>query len=128
MKTHNVVEIFNFFLYQENLLKESASYPFNAGRKFEEKLGYIDPLEIKEELVRLAFVLKEDKQTLKTAKKILNYICMKYLIEVYPNLFIALRVLLTCPLSIAGAEKTFSKLTLIKTFHRSTIMDDRLSS
>ena len=48
----------------------------------------------------------------------------------YPNfnLFIALRVLLTCPLSIACAERSFSKLKLIKTFNRSTMKDDRLSS
>ena len=50
--------------------------------------------------------------------------------ELYPNfnLFIALRVLLTCPLSIAGAERSFNKLKLIKTFNRSIMMDDRLSS
>ena len=53
---------------------------------------------------------------------------MKHLMEVYPNLFIALRVLLTCPLSIAGAERSFSKLKLIKTFNRSTMMNDRPSS
>ena len=51
---------------------------------------------------------------------------MKHLMEVYPNLFLALRVLLMCPLSIAGAERSSSKLKLIKTFNRSTMMDDRL--
>ena len=53
---------------------------------------------------------------------------MKHLMKVYPNLFITLRVLLTCPLSIAGAERSFSKLKLIKTFNRSTMINDRLSS
>ena len=53
---------------------------------------------------------------------------MKHLMELYLNVFIALRVLLTCPLSIAGAERSFSKLKLIKTFNRLTLMDDRLSS
>ena len=53
---------------------------------------------------------------------------MKHLMEVYPNLFIALRVLLTCPLSIAGAERSFNKFKLIKTFNRSTMINDRLSS
>ena len=46
--------------------------------------------------------------------------------EVYPNLFIALRVQMTCFISAASAERSFSKL--IKTFHRSTTMDDRLTS
>ena len=125
---HDVVEIFNFLLNQQNLLKESKCNSFNAFQKFEEKLGDIDPLEMKDELVPFALLIKENKKTLKTAKDFLNYICMKHLMEVYPNLFIALRVLLTCPLSIAGEERSFSKLKLIKTFNRSTMMDDRLSS
>ena len=127
-KMHDVVEIFNFLLNQQNLLKESECNSFNSCQKFEEKLGDIDSLEMKDELVRFALLIKENKKTLKTAKDFLNYICMKHLMEVYPNLFIALRVLLTCPLSIAGAERSFSKLKLIKTFNRSTMMDDRLSS
>ena len=35
---------------------------------------------------------------------------------------------MTCPISVASAERSFSSLKLIKTFHRSTIMDHRLSS
>ena len=46
--------------------------------------------------------------------------------EVYPNLYIALRVVMTCLISAASAERSFSKL--IKTFYRSTSMDDRLTS
>ena len=65
---------------------------------------------MQDELMHLALIIKENKQTLKTANDFLNYICMKHLMEVYPNLFIALRVLLTCSLSIAGAERRFSKL------------------
>ena len=62
---------------------------------------------MQDELVHLALIIKENKQTLKTANDFLNYICMKHLMEVYPNLFIALKV---CSLSIAGAERRFSKL------------------
>ena len=35
---------------------------------------------------------------------------------------------MTCPISAASAERSFSKLKLIKTFHRSTTMDDRHTS
>ena len=48
--------------------------------------------------------------------------------KVYPNLFIALPVVMTCPISAASAERSFSKLKLIKTFHRSTTMDGRLTT
>ncbi|XP_065650601.1 uncharacterized protein LOC136078736 [Hydra vulgaris] len=49
----------------------------------------------------------------------LNYINSKCLQEVYFNVAIALRVLLTCPVAAA---------TAIKIFHRSTMIQDRLSS
>ena len=53
---HDVVEIFNF------LLKERECNSFNACQKFEEKLGDIDPLEMKDELVRFALLIKETKK------------------------------------------------------------------
>ena len=73
-------------------------------------------------------IVKENKEDLKTANDFLSYIYRKHMLEVYPNLSIALRVLLTCPVSVACAERSFSKLKLIKTFHRSTMMDERLTS
>ena len=48
-KMHDVVEIFNFLLNQQNLLKKSECNSFNACQKFEEKLGDIDPLEMNDE-------------------------------------------------------------------------------
>ena len=45
--------------------------------------------------------------------------------EVYPNVFIALRIMLRYP---DTAAKRFSKLKLIKTFNRSHMTDSRLSS
>ena len=65
---HDVVEIFNFFLNQQNLLKKSECNSFNACQKFEEKLGNVDPLEMKNELVRFALLINENKKTLKTAR------------------------------------------------------------
>ena len=85
---HDVVEIFTFLLNQQNLLKKSECNSFNACQKFKEKLGDIDPLEMNDELVRFALLTKENKKTLKTARDFFNYICMKHLIELYPNLFI----------------------------------------
>ena len=35
---------------------------------------------------------------------------------------------MTCPISAASAERTFCKLKIIKTFDRSTTMDNRLTS
>jgi len=48
--------------------------------------------------------------------------------EVYSNIFIALRIMLNCPNTVAIAERNFSKLKLIKTFNMSHMTNRRLSS
>ncbi|XP_065665525.1 zinc finger MYM-type protein 1-like [Hydra vulgaris] len=64
----------------------------------------------------------------KDALEILKYITANSLIEIFPNLFIALRILLTSPILVASAERSFSKLKLIKNYLRSTMGQDRLSA
>ena len=49
------------------------------------------------------------------------------LIYAYPNLTTLLRILGTISVSTAGAERSFSKLKLIKTYLRSTMGEERLS-
>ena len=46
--------------------------------------------------------------------------------KVFPNIDIALRILLTLPISVACGERSFSKLKLIKNYLRSTMTQDRL--
>ena len=46
--------------------------------------------------------------------------------KVFPNLAVALRIFLTLPVTVASAERSFSKLKLIKTYLRSTMTQDRL--
>jgi len=48
--------------------------------------------------------------------------------EVYPNVFIARRFMLNCLNTVASAERSFSKLKLIKTFNRSYMTNSRLFS
>lgn len=46
----------------------------------------------------------------------------------YPHVTILYRLLGTISVSTAGAERSFSKLKLIKTYLRSTMHEERLSS
>jgi hypothetical protein len=48
--------------------------------------------------------------------------------DLYPNTWIAMRILLTIPVTVASGERSFSKMKLIKTYLRSTMSQDRLSS
>ena len=47
--------------------------------------------------------------------------------DIFPNLWTSLRILLTIPVTVAKGERSFSKLKLIKTFLRSTMLEDKLS-
>lgn len=48
--------------------------------------------------------------------------------DVMPNLWVALRIMLTIPITVASSERSFSKLKLIKTYLRSSVSEDRLNS
>ena len=50
------------------------------------------------------------------------------LTDVFPNTCIALRIMLTVPVTVASGERSFSKLKLIKTYLRSTMNQERLTN
>jgi hypothetical protein len=48
-------------------------------------------------------------------------------VDCYPNVSIAYRILLTVPVTVATAERSFSKLKLLKNYLRSTMLQQRLN-
>lgn len=50
------------------------------------------------------------------AANILNMIYKENMVDLYPNLSICLRVLLTVPITVASGERSFSILKLIKNY------------
>ena len=62
-----------------------------------------------------------------TTLELLVFLKEKNLKEVYPKMWIALRIAVTITLTVASAERSLSKLKLIKTYLRSTMSQERLS-
>jgi len=46
----------------------------------------------------------------------------------FPNFYVALRTLLTIPITVASGERSLSKLKLIKTYLRSSMGQERLNN
>lgn len=59
---------------------------------------------------------------------LLNAICKMQLQSIFGEVCIALRIFCTLPVTVAGGERAFSKLKLIKNYLRSTMSQDRLCS
>ncbi|XP_056646519.1 uncharacterized protein LOC130451497 [Diorhabda sublineata] len=69
------------------------------------------PYELYEELQNM---IPNLPNTIKDVKHLLQYIIENYLKEIYPNINIVIRLLLTIPLSTASAGRSYSKLILVK--------------
>nr|TKW40962.1 hypothetical protein SEVIR_1G281800v2 [Setaria viridis] len=62
--------------------------------------------------------------SLMSAFEILEFVIAK---DCYPNVSLAYRILLTVPVTIVLAERSFSKLKLLKNYLRSTMSQERLN-
>ena len=61
-------------------------------------------------------------------QSLFEYLLVNNRFTTFPNIFIALRIYLTMPVTVASGERSFSKLKLIKTYLRSTISQERLNN
>lgn len=102
-----------------------------ACKRLEEALSYnemsdIDGEDLFHELSIVHTLVKD--QRIHHALDILNAIMKRNLENVLPNAVIALRIMLTCPVSVASGERSFSKLKIIKNYLRNSMNQERLNS
>lgn len=91
----------------------------------------IDGLELFEELKLLNKIIRKEAEVKKTRVTVafsLKYIISNDLQNIYPNVYIALRIIATIPITEASCERSFSVLKLIKSYLRSVMSQLRLSA
>jgi len=71
--------------------------------------------------------LNKDCEDIST-NDVLKFMITNDMISSYPNLSTLYKIFYTLPVSSATAERSFSRLKLIKTFLRSTITEEKLSN
>lgn len=72
--------------------------------------------------------MKSFPTDISSPSEMLDYIYKENILDLYPNMSIALRLLLTLPVTVASGERSFSKLKLIKTYLRSTMSQETPSA
>jgi len=124
-------DVFNFLWHIEDFGKCSEQDQFKLCKKLEETLTDKDrnekDIDGTELLHELQFLQNGNKNTTSLIETI-NYITTNNLTHSFPNISIALRILLTIPVSVATAERSFSKLKLTKNYLRSRIGQERLQN
>lgn len=80
--------------------------------------------DLQEELRDVSRILQHSMKPL----DVINYLYQNNLNTLYPNTCIALRILLTLPVSVASGERSFSKLKLIKNYLRNSISQSKLTN
>ncbi|XP_020266285.1 uncharacterized protein LOC109841754 [Asparagus officinalis] len=86
--------------------------------------GFQKNIDLNDMFSELRVLQKTLPDVSKTAAQILEFVKSA---DCYPNVLIAYRILLTLPVTVASAERSFSKLKLIKTYLCSTLLQERLN-
>ncbi|XP_065665426.1 uncharacterized protein LOC136086860 [Hydra vulgaris] len=129
-------EKFEFLLYVEGLcFNTEFNHLKDQCKKFGEvySLQYfrvrcsdVDGRELYEEILDCRMLLTSRKDKLSSPEQLLMFIVEYRDENVFPNMRIALQILLTIAVSVASCERSFSKLKLINSYLRASMGQSRL--
>jgi len=117
------------FIYDMNILRSISKEDLykhccDLGTVLQEgEKSDIQSFELYEEL---QLIISSLPDFIKDAKQLIKYIIENNLQEIYPNVYITVRIMLTIPVSTASAERSFLKLKIIKNYLRNTMTQERL--
>jgi hypothetical protein len=125
----NHENVFSFLFKLSNVQDRSQLF-INCNRlrdklSANDSVSDIDADDLCEEIISCQSLFKDFNNDI---TKILEFIFLNNLTAICPNITISLRILLTMPVTVASAERSFSKLKLIKNYLRSTMSQERLSN
>ncbi|XP_050529651.1 uncharacterized protein LOC126899133 isoform X2 [Daktulosphaira vitifoliae] len=119
------------FIYDMNILRSISKEDLykhccDLGTVLQE--GEKSDIQSFELYAELQLIISSLPDFIKDAKQLIKYIIENNLQEIYPNVYITVRIMLTIPVSTASAERSFSKLKIIKNYLRNTMTQERLSA
>ena len=119
----------NLFCFLWQYLELSEDQILEACNVFGKKYANdVSKKDLKEEMLRLKAIHSANFGNSSLPPfELLSTIKKFSLEEIFPNVCIGLRMFCTLPVTVASAERSFSKLKLVKNFLRSTTGQERLS-
>ena len=119
----------NYFCFLWQYLQLSEDQTLEACEAFGKKYANdVSVNDLKEEMLRLIAIHTANfGNSSLPPLELLSTIRKLKLEEIFPNIWVALRMFCTLPVTVASAERSFSKLKLVKNFLRSTMGQERLN-
>ncbi|XP_051206126.1 uncharacterized protein [Lolium perenne] len=120
-------DVFGFLLSSRTMKSLSDSELEGSCRKFAQTFSLeggscdVEVYDLISELKMMRFTLPDG---VKSAMEIFEHVRE---VDCYPNISIAYRIMFTVPVTVASAERSFSKLKLLKNYLRSTMTQQRLN-